>query len=339
MLQLSSYMKPEDEVKYITNLEEDLVNIDDLKYDEKNPRLAHLDDPTKFEHHLIKVGNVSELVQELILDKVMLESLVIDKNNVVIEGNRRLAACKQLIKKIDQGLYKELDRKNFSYLRCKKIPSKISNEGTVMYLITVHMRSKKPWKLFNRANYIYKLHSKHGWSKNKISMKLNITRPTLDKTLKSHSLTIKYKIRYGSSDNNWSKKYSYFWQLLTTKGLKEIASDEDKIVKYMEWVYMDKFKIYQEVRKLPDIIKHRAAFKEFKNIDSSNDRGKSFRFALQVLDQENPALTNPKFKKIDTMSNMFRNMSHTDIKKIKSDTRKMRIVERLSESIKMAFGK
>ena len=332
-------MKPEEEVKYITNLDEDLIDIDDLKYDEKNPRLSHLDDPTKFEHHLIKVGNISELVHQFILDKVMLEPLVVDKNNVVIEGNRRLAACKQLIKKIDQGLHKDLVRKNFSELRCKKIPNKISKEGTVMYIITVHMRNKKPWQLFNRADYIFKLKNKHSWSKNKISMKLNITRPTLDKILKSHSLTMKYKIRYGDSDNNWSKKYSYFWQLYTTKGLKEVTSNVDSISNYMEWVYMDKFKIYQEVRKLPDIMKHSAAFKEFKNIDSINDRGKSFRFALQILDRENPALTNPKFKKIDAMSNMFLNMSHTDIKKIKADTRKMRIIERLSESIKMAFDK
>lgn len=328
-------MTPEEEVNKITKLRTKVRHIDQLKYDPNNIRLSHIkiDDERIIENYLLKVGSISDLEKEIVMDKTITTPLVILEDNTVLEGNRRLCACRQIIKKINKNEYSGLKKENFELIQCRIIPDSISQVGRSMYLITIHLRKKKAWRLFNRSKYIHDLHDKHGWSKTDLSKRLGITRPTLDKTIKSCQLTLEYKKLYGLNDNEWYKKYSYFWQLFTTKDLKKISDDEKKILEYMEWIFFDKFKIYQEVRKLPDILKNESAFKTFKNVSSQNDRGKSFRYALHILDQCTPELADPLFKKINKMSELFQNMSHSDVIKIQNDQNKMRIIGRLSKSI------
>lgn len=333
-------INPEDVVRTISDAPIITRHIDLLKYDPKNIRLAHLstNDENTFERHLLKIGTVSKLERDIIFDRVVSEPLIILKNDVVIEGNRRLCACRQIVKKIIEGKYVNLNKNDFEYLKCKVIPDNLPPEGVSLYLLTAHLRMKKAWQLFNRAKYIHDLHIEHKWSKNKLSERLGISKPTVYKMIKAHDLTMKYKQHYGLSDNVWYKKYSYFWQLLTTKGLEEIVQNNKKILEYMEWIFFNKFKAYQEVRKLPYIMKNKRAFEVFKDtVGDDVDHGKSFRYAIQILDDVNPELADPLFKKIEKMSNLFEKMPHTQINKINLDSNKMRMIERLRDTLNSAF--
>ena len=328
-------MSEEEQFMSISNAVIQKMDITKLKFDVKNIRLGHLKfNEEQTEKKLNEIANIDELVDQIVAAGTILEPLIIrESDNVVIEGNRRLAACKIILKKIDDGDLISLSKRTFSNIKCKIIPKSIDSVYVALYLVSIHVKTKKPWKLFNRAYYIYNLHKIHGLSYEKIVEYGFMSKTTIERTIRCYRLTKEYNQRF-PDDDEWFKKYSYFWQLNTSTGLYEFRQDSSNIDKYMDWIYENKFKMYQDVRDLPKILSNSEAFRTFLAfIEPEGGRGFSFKSAMHIVEKTDPGLTNKNFKIIKNTINIVKQFTRQDIQTIKKDSGRLNYIKELAREI------
>ena len=146
---------------------DETLSIDDLWFDPANPRIHS--ELEKSQH--LSANELQEKIIKILGDKEKistLKSAITDANGpldpllvkprseggyVVIEGNRRLAAYKTIIKEkedADAGLIKKLQT-----IKCELYTS-ISLEQEFALLNILHLRGRKKWSAFEKANYLYR---------------------------------------------------------------------------------------------------------------------------------------------------------------------------------------
>ena len=151
------------------NVEEiKLLPVSDLAFDLKNPRLAEFD-VVENEAGIIKVLWDTMDVQELVLSIVASgyfqhEPVIVSKEsgrNVVIEGNRRLAAVKLLL---NPAIGKDLGAKipdisNELRKSLRRIPVSFnSRKGAWRYLGFKHVNGPAKWGSYAKSKYIADIH-------------------------------------------------------------------------------------------------------------------------------------------------------------------------------------
>ena len=335
--------KPQEEGSEIINAPICWIPITDLKFDPKNVRLSHIEsqkDPKTIESILYDIGDIEGLKNDILGAKTVFEPLIVNSNYEVIEGNRRLAACKLILREAHenpisfQSENPRLDINLISKVRCKLLPESTDPTAISIYLISTHMRTKKPWRLFNRALYLTELHKKYKWSYDQISQQGFISKDTAMKTVRCYELTIDYKDKYGERDDGWSKKYIYFWKLLTSKKLLEFRSKEQNISKFSKWIFHKKFKNHTFIRYLPAIISDTSAYEKFiETKEQDQIQGLSCQLALDTLAHNDPAVVDKTFKIIKNTIITIQNFTRMDIRHIRNDVKKMKYISQLSNEI------
>ena len=307
------------------------IHIDDLKFDLNNVRLSHLaiKNSQNIQESLEEIGEIDQLKQRIIAAKVVFEPLVVTPDFVVIEGNRRLAACRSIVRDWKENVddfnnkYSNLDIDQFSNLKCKMLPKNIDKTTVAIYLISTHMRTKKPWQLFNRATYLYKLYVEYHWTYEDIASQGFMSKSTAIKTVNCYELTMKYKKKYSHEDPSWSKKYIYYWQLLTNKKLVEFRKNKSNVLEFTSWLSDKKFRNHTQIKDLPDIMSDPSAFTAFKKISSKRISGESYKQAMDILDKNDPAVNDKTFKHIKKMTKMIQGFTRSEISEIFKDAKKM----------------
>ena len=163
--------------------------VSDLAFDVKNPRLAEFDIGGG-ESDLIKVLWETMDVRELVLSIAASgyfehEAVIVaqeDGKNVVIEGNRRLAAVKLLL---SPALAKELkvnipevDSKILNSLR--EIPALLSTrKGAWRHLGFKHVNGVAKWGSYAKSRYIADIHREYGVALDDIAKQIGDTHKTV----------------------------------------------------------------------------------------------------------------------------------------------------------------
>lgn len=320
-----------------------MIPIDQLKFDINNIRLSHIatKNSALIEQKLNEIGDLESLKNDIIGAKTVFEPLIINSEYTVIEGNRRLAACRLILKEEKDNPIEfqrdnfGLDTSRFLKLKCKVLPKDIPLDAISIYLISTHMRTKKPWQLFNRALYLSKLYRNYKWSYDKISAQGFMSKATAMKTIKCYDLTMDYKNKYSKKDDGWSRKYIYFWKLLTIRNLEEFRNNDLNIEKFSKWILEKKFKNHTYIKYLADIKSNDKAYEIFqKTIESDNESGLSCENALNVLSKNDPAITNKTFKVIKNAIIAIQNFTRVDIRHISKDNQKIQYLLDLENEIK-----
>ena len=166
-----------------------LLSVSDLTFDRKNPRLAEFD-VVDNEADIVKVLWDTMDVQELVLSIAASgyfqhePVIVVEENgrNVVIEGNRRLAAVKLLLKP-DFG--KDLNTKipeisNEQRNSIRKIPTLLSSRKSAWrYLGFKHVNGPAKWGSYAKSNYIANVHRNYGVPLDDIARQIGDTHNTV----------------------------------------------------------------------------------------------------------------------------------------------------------------
>lgn len=304
------------------------VPIEKLKLDTTNVRLIHFKRDLKQEEAekiLKEIGNVSELCQQILADGVVYEPLIVDSNFTVVEGNRRLVALRTLQEEVLQGKHEDIPAKTFAKVKCKILPEDISDKSIDLFLATIHVRGKKPWKLFNRAKHIYRLNRTHKISYDQLAERLGMGKITIQRAITSYILVLEYSREY-PDDKKWFEKFSYFDELYKRKDLKEDRENKKFVSKFNKWIYEKKFQDYQDLRKLKLVIMNSDAFAELEKHD--------FKAALRVLEEDDPSLSNRDFKKIKDTIDALKSISRVDLEEIRSNSSKIRLIYQLEAELK-----
>jgi hypothetical protein len=227
----------------------------DLHFDLRNPRLRHLgklETEADVERLLWKEPSTRTLYREIEYTQGLSTPLLVDKNGVVREGNRRLVSLRRLIAKISVG---ESDVPMF---KVEKVPCYVLPKGTheddiALYLALEHVTGKKEWRPVNQAGQVYDLHRIYGLSFSRISDILGRSQSNIRTMEKAYGATLEYHGLF-PDDGSWMSKYSYFFEAYRHRQTSEWLAIDGNLGRLAELINSGKISKGAEIRNLQLII-------------------------------------------------------------------------------------
>ena len=304
------------------------VPIDKLKLDVENVRFKHIVgklDQRRIEQLIQEDSETRELCDQILAAKCVYEPLVIGSDFVVIEGNRRLVCLRMLKKQSEEGQLDGIAPSTFSKVKCRMIPAEVEEKDLDLYLATIHVRAKLPWKLFNRAKFIYRLSTVHKMSYDSLAEYLGMSKVTIQRSVRVYKTLLGYQRKF-PDDKEWYHKFTYYDELFKRRELKEIREDEHFLADFDQWVNQGKFHDVRDVRKLLKVINDKEALHVLQK--------ENFQAALRVLEANDPTLSNQSFKKIRETISILRNLPRTEFTDLISNPAKYNLIIELEAEAK-----
>lgn len=127
---------------------------------------------------------------------------VLVRNNVVLEGNNRLAAYRVLASAPDRQLWEKI--------RVRILPDDISDSDVFSLLGEYHIVGKKSWQPFEQAGYLFRRFKTHGVSDDELHQELGVSKQKVTHLIRVYQYMIDHNERNPD-------KWSYFDELLKAR--------------------------------------------------------------------------------------------------------------------------
>src|SRR6185503_6420839 len=138
----------------------ELRDVSSLKLDQKNPRLGYQLNVKKkgmpatdseLQSMLWDIDQVKALAQSIHQNGGLIEDPVIRADGVVVEGNCRTVALRELIKKYPKD-------ERFKKIYVRVLPGDVTEEQISLLLGELHIAGKIEWRAYDSAEYVWKMH-------------------------------------------------------------------------------------------------------------------------------------------------------------------------------------
>ncbi len=194
-----------------------------LRFYPDNPRIysfvcAGKAEPSQEEifEKLRAMEHVKQLVQSIKLNDGLIEPIIV-RDNVVLEGNSRLAAYRLLYDK---------DPIKWGLIKAQVFPSDTRDDLVYALLAEFHLIGKKDWAPYEQAGFLYRQQYIHGIDQKRISVESGISKKKV-----SHLISVyKFMIDRGQDDPS---KWSYYDEYLKSRDMRKMREefpDLDSIV-------------------------------------------------------------------------------------------------------------
>lgn len=309
------------------------VNVDlgKLKLDLTNVRYQHMNPvytEADMEKRIWDEPDTINLYEQIKSAKGLYEKPIIDSENIVLEGNRRVVCLRKLKEEAHNGLLQGIEKTNFDKILCEQLGPNTTQEQKRLLLATIHVKGKKPWPTFNRAKQIYELHNDpFNKSFDYLAIHLGMGKSTVIRFVRVYEQTTLYSKRHGD-DKEWYNKFTYFDELFKKRDLKEFGQLQTNVDKFADWTYYGKFNNdVRNVRYLHEVLADQDALRTFEN--------KDIEAALVLLHSKNPALKSREFKKISELILLIQQFPRKEILKTASDSNRRKLLEKLRSEVDM----
>lgn len=310
----------------------DEIDIFKLNYWKENPRVnaiikqKHRDKDIldeDIEKELWEKDSVKDLFKDIERHGGLIDEILV-KGNIVLEGNSRLCAYRHLYKKAELKNDDEEILK-WSYIRARIIPVETSDEVVFSILGTWHIKGKTQWDTYEKAAYFKRMNIDYGYSLKDIADSISQTEKFVKDHIESHDLMVE-------NDVSALEKFSYFYELVKNKKIKELASKESTIIpNIIQAIKENRFKRGEEIRDLPKVLKDKKAKKEF--FDEKVD----FNDALETTKDRHPEHADSFYNNIKKFTKILQECSVEKIeeikKEIKTDVNKKYILEKVYKEV------
>lgn len=313
--------------KIQTRIEE--IDIFKLNYWRENPRInAIIKQKYKdrdisdedIEKELWEKDSVKDLFKDIERHGGLIDEILV-KNNIALEGNSRLCAYRHLYKKAKQKNYEE-KMSTWSYIRARIIPEETSNEAVFSILGTWHIKGKTEWDTYEKAAYLKRMHIEYGYSLKDIAVSISKRENFVKDHIDAYDLMVKNNVYT-------LLKFSYFYELVKSRKIKELASKEPGIIpNTIQAIREDRFKRAEEIRHLHKVLQDKKAKKEF--FDEKVD----FNDALETTKDRHPEHADSFFKNIKEVTKTLQSCPMEKIEEIQTDGSKKYILEKLYKEAK-----
>lgn len=215
----------------------------------ENPRIYSIvwkdngEEPTQEEIFgaLSKTDHVRETLVPSIKSNGGLIEPVLVRNNVVLEGNSRLAAYRVLAQK---------DPKTWENIRVRILPESISDSEVFSLLGEFHIVGKKDWLPFEQAGYLYRRFKIHGIDEKQLHAEVGLSCTKIRHLIRVHGYMLEVE------DRN-PERWSYYDELLKGRRFnhtRELYPEFDK--KITEMIQNEEIERAVDIRDgLPKIVK------------------------------------------------------------------------------------
>lgn len=222
------------------------LNQADLIFYPENPRVYSVlnimgGDPTQeeIEDHMCSLEHVKQLKVSIESNGGLIDPLVVrDGDFTVLEGNSRLAAYRLLCAH---------DPVQWGKVRCKILPSDISDSAVFALLGQYHIIGRKDWEPFEQAHYLYRRHLQTKIPIAFMAEELGVSKQKAEKMIQ----VIKFMIE---NDDLNKRHWSYYEEYLKNAPLKkyrETNPDIDDTI--AEAIKTDAIREAADMRKLGQI--------------------------------------------------------------------------------------
>lgn len=312
--------------KIQTKIEE--IDIFKINYWKENPRVnAIINQKYKdrnvsdedIEKELWEKDSVKDLYKEIERHGGLIDEILV-KGNIVLEGNSRLCAYRHLYKRAEQK-NDENEMLKWSYIRARIIPSDTSNEVVFSVLGTWHIKGKTQWDTYEKAAYFKRMNIDYDYSLKYIADSISQTEKFVKDHIEAHDLMVE-------NDVYALDKFSYFYELVKNKKIKELTSKEPSVIpNTIQAIKEGRFKRGEEIRDLHKVLKDKKAKKEF------FDEKVEFHDALEITKYRHPEHADSFYNNIKKVTEILQSCPVKIIEEIKADGNKKYILEKLYREV------
>lgn len=179
----------------------------------ENPRVYSIlnisgSEPTQdeIEEHMCNSEHVKELKSAIESNGGLIEPVIVrGGDNVVLEGNSRLAAYRILAEK---------DPIKWGKIRCIVLPSDISEKAVFSLLGQRHLNGQKEWEPFEQATYLYRRHLQTKIPIQSMAEELGLSKAKAQSMIDVVEFMIKH-------DDNDKRHWSHYWEYLKNREVKK----------------------------------------------------------------------------------------------------------------------
>lgn len=225
-----------------------VMNQVDLLFYPENPRLYSIvciDDSEpgqeEIQKRLAAMDHVKQLIQSIKANGGITDPLLVkDGENIVIEGNSRLAAYRVLARE---------DPAKWSMVKCKILPTDIDDSDIFAILGEYHIIGRKDWAPYEQAGYLYRRHKNQNIGIDTIAEELGITKRKINHLISVYDFMLTHK-------ENDPSRWSYYDEYLKNQKVKIVRKENPKLDKVVvKKIKSGEIEKAVEVRaKLPKIV-------------------------------------------------------------------------------------
>jgi hypothetical protein len=251
------------------------ISIDNIEFDQSNPRIAHIfeedqdNPPSPDEMSRALRDESSESLRRSIRQTKGIKNPIkvtpVGNNTYrVFEGNTRLSIYKAFNNKGEPG--------NWSTIPCV-IYETIDQEGIDEILVQDHIVGTQPWSAYAKARYLHNLHTHKDYDVTQIAAMCGIGQAEILRSIETYVFMNKtYRTIIDSEELNGpspdpffnERKYTAFEEYIRSDARSEAVdlagyTDED----FSRWVAKGLFTKNEDVRIIPEILKHETSRKIF----------------------------------------------------------------------------
>ena len=303
------------------------ISVKKLQLDFNNARFNHMDKPedSEIEEIIRKDSDTTELFHQILSAGVVYEPLIVKPDYTVVEGNRRLVCLRSILKQIEDKKLPNTIKEKFQTVRCRVIPVAADSKTIDMYLASLHVKGKKPWKKFNRANHIFNLNRVHDVPYERLADELGMGKTTIKRCIDVYTTLLDYSRKF-PEDEAWFHKFTYFDYFFQRQDLKHIREERGILDEFKNWVHDKKFKDVRDIYRLADVISDKDALNVL--------RKTTFDAALKTLEEKDPSNSNPAFKRVKDAIESLDEIRKEDPSEIIKNPGKMKLLLDLESEIK-----
>ena len=203
----------------------------------------------------------------------------------------------------------------------------MTEKEIALYLATIHVHDKQPWRKFNRALYIFELNKEYGMSYEDIRRYLHMGKKTVQYIIDAYLAHKKYGELYSDTDKKWLGRYSYFEEFYKRSDLEKYNKSEEVLSKVMRWINDKKITQGTQIRSLAKILANPEAIKVL-----DTPKGK-FDWAISIVAQEDPLVDSKFFRVIDKANKALLSMPREEIQLTAKNELKLKILRDLKDSV------
>jgi hypothetical protein len=183
-----------------------------LAADEKEPSQGVI------EARLVEMDHVRQLVRSIRANGGLTDPLIVkDRENVVLEGNSRLAAYRLLARG---------DAVKWGEVKCTVLPSDIGEEMVFALLGEYHIIGKQDWLPYEQAGYLYRRHKVHKVEPSRMADETGLTVGNITFLIQVYDFMVQH-------NENEVSRWSYYEEYLRHRPLKkarEAVAKLDEVV-------------------------------------------------------------------------------------------------------------
>ncbi len=305
-----------------------VFNVRDLRLDPRNPRLGYLLRQAKkgvpaTDHELHKtlwnMDQVKALYQSVLQNGGLLEDPVVRSDGVVVEGNCRTVALRELQKKYPTD-------ERFSRLYVRVLPNDVSEEQVSLLLGELHIAGKIAWRAFDQAEYVWQMNKVYGKTYDFLATHLRWSRSKLSQKISAYEETKAYLERTG--DPQGISRFTFFEEFMKKKPLRDRGEQEPEfMIRFGGWILDGKLHESKDVRYLPAVLENADALEKLET--------EGIRAARIIIERANPSMTSNLYGTIDLMTTELESVSLQEITAIQNgDGPRLEKFQRLAKAFR-----